>query len=135
MPEFSGKLGRITGRAVKLQDSQSYYKTGVHERNLIANCGPISVKGWGTTALGAFGRSQSVMQVGPRVPFTLDPGKGQRWLSSVSFGRGRPQEHLGQCRLETAVSYSQRDDSRAGNLPTTIFFLFVSSCAWERWGY
>ena len=39
---------------------------------------------------GAFGRSQPVTQA--RAPFTLDPGNGWRWLSSIPFGRVGPQE-------------------------------------------
>ena len=53
---------------------------GVPLRKLIANQGRISVMGWSTADLGAFGRIQSVRWASSR----------QRWLCPIPFMRGGP---------------------------------------------
>ena len=52
-----------------------------------ANRGPMSVKGWRPTDLGAFVRYAS-----SGVALTPDPSTERRWLCPVPFGRGGPQE-------------------------------------------
>ena len=78
---------------MKPPDSQNHYKKSVAWEKVHRKLWSNIRKGLEPAALGAFGSSQLVRWASSGASFTLVASNGWKWLYSVLFGRGVPQEH------------------------------------------